>query len=132
MRNPNKRSAEAAAKTGTTTLAKKWKKTGFGYGGDKIQLSNDPRAYADLFRSLGGSIPPPLSPPEEMEENDGYQKVTQLMVKLIFLVIIIVCISDSLFSPFSLIVSISDRPAVLLITSMNGWTGKRPSRLMKH
>lgn len=44
-------------------------------------MSEDPRECANLFRSLGGSSHP-LLPPQDMVEEEGYEKVTQLMVKV--------------------------------------------------
>lgn len=73
--HPKKRLVEDAAKNDVAHASKKAKKLGFEYTGEMSRLSDDPWAYADISRSFGGSSRL-LPPPEEMEDEDSYQKVT--------------------------------------------------------
>lgn len=56
----------------------------FEYSGKEEQVSKDPRACDDLFRVVDGPSCP-FPPAVEMEEEDGYQYISQLMVQAWFL-----------------------------------------------
>lgn len=78
------RAADDAGQANQALVSKKVKKVkaiSFEYSGGKKHVIEDRRACADLFRALGGSSHP-LPPPEEMEEEDGYQNVAQYLVKV--------------------------------------------------
>lgn len=82
----NKRPAGETSKSNLPPSPKNVKTTQvleFEYSGKVEHISRDPRACANLFWAVTGPFCPlPLS--KEVEEEDGYQYVSQLMVKVRF------------------------------------------------